>query len=233
MSPVFAPDIQRLIHARDLSARAHRAARVDFPSGVRGVVAPVSVGLGHTQAVAAHEGAGRELEDAIVARRLDRPSFAIRPRSADCGRFQSLDRRGSRRRSRFARWLRSRCCLCDRARCRRCLRSAGARRRCSPGRAYRVQRPRRTPSGWSRDPCRRTRSSRARRGPCPPQSSRLAWSKSRPLATRSWPPAGVTTTGVALAGTFTVSVPGGKLRACRPKPSPATIPPSAVLLRIG
>ena len=173
MSPVFAPDIQRLIHARDLSARTDRAARVDFASRCSGSC------RGGFRRIGPHTGGRRPRRGWSGTRgcdrclRPDRRSFSIRPRSADCGRFQSLDRRGSRRRSRFARWLRSRCCLCDRARCRRCLRSAGARRRCSPGRAYRVQRPRRTPSGWSRDPCCRTRSSTARRGQCPQRSSRL------------------------------------------------------------
>src|SRR5262249_61612916 len=41
------------------------------------------------------------------------------------------------------------------------------------------------------------------------------------LATRSCPPS------------VLAAVPGGKSRACRPTPSPGTLPPSAVLLRIG
>ena len=59
------------------------------------------------------------------------------------------------------------------------------------------------------------------------------WLNATPLATRSCPPAGITTVGVALAGTLMVRVPGGNERAWRPTPSPAIVAPSAVLFRIG
>src|SRR5262245_45865302 len=68
-----AGDLERLVHARDLSARAYWTALVHLAGAIGRVVAPVSVGVGCAKPLAEKHRAGRQLEDpSIVGRRVSK-----------------------------------------------------------------------------------------------------------------------------------------------------------------